>query len=127
VWKPVREVVPGYQYGLMLFGPTLLGDHREAGRRFVTAYLKGVRKYVGEGKTQANLEIVARHLKLDVDLLREACWPLHQNDGRLDFPLMDRYQAWALREGLIDRTLSEEELWDRSFVDHANRVLGEAE
>lgn len=127
VWKPAREVVPGFQYGFMLFGPTLLNDHREAGKKFITAYLQGVRKYNREGKTPDNLEIVARRMQVDVDFLQDTCWPLHENDGRLDFPLMDRYQAWALAEGLIDRTLSEEEIWDHAFVDHANRVLGEEE
>jgi len=127
VWKPAREVVPGFQYGFMLFGPTLLRDNREAGKKFITAYLQGVRKYNAEGKTPDNLEIVARRMQVEVDFLQDTCWPLHENDGRLDFSLMDRYQTWALEQGLVDRTLSEEEIWDRAFVDHANRVLGEAE
>lgn len=127
VWKPAREVVPGFQYGFMLFGPTLLNENREAGRKFITAYLEGVRKYNREGKTPGNLEIIARRMQVDVDFVRDTCWPLHEDDGRLDFAQMDRYQAWALQEKLIDRTLDEEQIWDRAFVDHANRVLGEAE
>jgi len=122
-WLPTREVVPGFQYGFMLFGPTLLEENREAGRRFVTAYLRGVRAYNREGKTKRHIEIISKYMRLDVDLLEAACWPHQQNDGHVDFARLDHYQAWALGEGLVDRKLTESELWDRSFVDHANGVL----
>jgi NitT/TauT family transport system substrate-binding protein len=122
-WIPTREVVPGFQYGFMLFGPTLLEENREAGRRFVTAYLRGVRDYHHKGKTERHLEIVAKRLRLDTELLEAACWPYQQYDGRVDFERFDHYQTWALGEGLVDRKLTVRELWDRSFVDYANGVL----
>jgi NitT/TauT family transport system substrate-binding protein len=126
-WIPTRDVVPGFQYGFMLFGPSLLEDNREAARRFVTAYMRGVRQYNTDGKTEQHLEILSRNLRLEPDLLRRVCWPHQQNDGHVDLEQLERYQTWAIGEGLVDRKLTGDQLWDRSFVDHANGVLGEVE
>jgi NitT/TauT family transport system substrate-binding protein len=123
VWIPSRDILPGFQFGFTMFGPTLLEQNREAGRRFMTAYLRGVRQYNDSGKTARNVEIVAKHLRVEADLLEKACWSYHQGDGRLDFEAFRHYQAWAVGQGFIDRPLSESEMWDSSFTDHANRVL----
>jgi NitT/TauT family transport system substrate-binding protein len=126
-WMPFYDVVPGYQYGFMLFGPSLLKDHPELGRRFMRAYLRAVRQYNSEGKTPRHLEILSKQLRLDVEFLKRTCWPYHANDGQIDIERLNHYQDWALAEGFVDRKLTVEELWDRSFVDHANRVLDGAE
>ncbi len=55
------------------------------------------------------------------------CWPHQQNDGHVDLEQLERYQICAIGEGLVDRKLTGDQLWDRSFVDHANGVLGEVE
>jgi NitT/TauT family transport system substrate-binding protein len=123
VWLPTRDIVPDFQYHFMLFGPSLLRGNREAGRQFVTAYLRGVRQYIKEGKTDRIAGIIAKRLRLDVDFVRRMCWPYLPADGHVSLESLDRYQRWALREGLVDRVLGADEVWDRSFVDHANRVL----
>lgn len=127
IWLATRDVVPGFQYGFMAFGPSLLERDREAGQRFVTAYLRGVRQYTREGKTDRHVRIIAEHLRLDEDFVRRTCWPSHAIDGRVNLERMDDYQNWAIREGFLDRKLTVEELWDRSFVDVANDVLDRAD
>jgi NitT/TauT family transport system substrate-binding protein len=123
VWRPTRDIVPDFQYHFMLFGPSLLRSNREAGQRFVTAYLRGVRQYASEGKTDRLAGIIAKRLRLDLDFVRRMCWPYLPADGHLSPQSLDQYQKWALHEDLIDRVLGIDEVWDRSFVDHANRVL----
>ncbi len=127
VWLPTRDIVPGFQYGVMLFGPRLLEDDRESGRRFVTAYLRGVRQYARDGKTDRHVAIVAQRLRLDADFVRRTCWPYHPPDGHVDRDSLDRYQTWAVKAGFLDRKLAADEVWDRSFVDHANAVLDRRE
>jgi ABC-type nitrate/sulfonate/bicarbonate transport system substrate-binding protein len=127
LWLPTGDVVPGFQYHFILFGPSLLRENREAGQRFVTAYLRSVRQYVKEGKTDRLAGILAKRLRLDADFVRRMCWPSVPADGHVDLESLDQYQKWALREGLVDRVLRADELWDRSFVDHANRVLDGAQ
>jgi NitT/TauT family transport system substrate-binding protein len=127
IWMPMHDIVPGFQYGFMVFGPSLLDRDRDAGQRFVTAYLRGVRQYAGEGKSDRNVRIVAERLRLDADPVRRMCWPYHPVDGQVDLDSLDRYQKWALQEGFLDRLLDRDAVWDRSFVDHARRVLDQAE
>jgi ABC-type nitrate/sulfonate/bicarbonate transport system substrate-binding protein len=123
LWLPASAVVPDFQYHFILFGPSLLREDREAGQQFVTAYLRSVRQYVSEGKTDRLAGFIAKRLRLDFDLVRRMCWPHVPVDGHVDLDSLDSYQKWALQQGLIDRVLGADEVWDRSFVDHANRVL----
>lgn len=123
VWKPVREVVPEAQLAAIFYGPSLLTGNRDVGRRFMVAYLKGVRQY-NLGKTARNVEIISKETGLDPDLLREACWETIRGDGMINLKSVLDYQRWAVRRGLLDAPLPPEKFWDPSFVDAANRVLG---
>jgi NitT/TauT family transport system substrate-binding protein len=118
VWKPAQQVVPGFQVGAILYGPALLGRNKEAGRRFMRAYLKAVQQY-NRGKTDRNQEILARHTGLDRAVLRDACWPSFHADGRIDVETVHGYQTWALSRGLLERRLTEQQFWDPQFVEDA--------
>lgn len=113
-------------FAAIIFGPTLLEKNPDAGRRFMVAYLEGVRRYL-EGKTERNLEVLARATGMDADLLERACWPAVRGDGRLDTGSVVDFQRWAVRQGLLARSAPTEEFWDPAFVEHANRVLAEEE
>ncbi|HET6617049.1 MAG TPA: ABC transporter substrate-binding protein [Gemmatimonadota bacterium] len=109
------QVIPGMQYGLLLFGPELRVERREAGRRFIRAYLRGVQQY-NRGKTPRNMEILGRALELDPAILKRACWPSMRNDGMMDTEPMQGFQKWGFDKGLVDRVLEPEEYWDPSLV-----------
>ncbi len=118
VWKPYQEIVPDMQFGVVLFGPSLLDERPEVGVRFMKAYLKGVSQY-NEGKTERNLEIMAEYTSLDVELLQRACWPPMSEDGTIATGTVDEFQAWALTQGLINQVSPVEAYWDGSFVEQA--------
>lgn len=118
-----RDHTPGLPYGFILYGPTLLERDREAGIRFMTAYLRGVRQY-GAGKTERNIEVLARSLGEEPALLRRACWPPLRSDGRLDTGPLGPFQEWALQRGHLDRIVEPSEYWDPYFVEQALRRLG---
>ena len=44
-WREVSDVAPGLQNTVVLFGPRLVSQRTDLGRRWMTAYLKGVRDY----------------------------------------------------------------------------------
>jgi NitT/TauT family transport system substrate-binding protein len=123
LWKPVREIVPEAQLATIYYGPNLLKKDREAGRRFMVAYLKGVRQY-NLGKTVRNVEIISRETGLDPGLLKEACWETIRADGKINLESVLDYERWAVRRGLLDAPLPPEKIWDSSFVDAANQILG---
>jgi NitT/TauT family transport system substrate-binding protein len=124
VWMPAEEVLPDFHFAYIVFGPTVLEEKPEAGRRFMVAYLKAVRQY-NQGKTERNMEILAKHTGLDRELLEQACWPAIRNDGWVNPDSLLEFQAWAIEEGFLDRSVTEDEFWDPSFVEYANEELGE--
>lgn len=126
LWLSVADVIPGYQYSLIAYGPRLLDEDPELGRRFMVAYLAGVRAY-NEGKTDQNVSTLAEATGFEPELLRAICWPPIHDDGRIDIPSLEAYQAWYVHEELLDPGATGVELWDPSFIEYANRVLAHPE
>lgn len=123
LWKPMQEILPGGQLAAVFFGPSLLEKNRDAGRRFMVAYLQGVRQY-NRGKTARNLDILAEATNLDREVLRETCWLPIRGDGKINVESVLDFQRWAVRRGALDAPLPPERFWDPSFLDEANKILG---
>jgi NitT/TauT family transport system substrate-binding protein len=123
LWMPVQQVVPDYQHATILYGHTLLEENPDAGKRFMVAYLKAVRQY-NQGKTERNLEILAEHTGVDLELLDQICLPPMRNDGGINVDSVLDFQAWAVEKGYLDSVVTEDQFWDPSFVEYANEVLG---
>jgi len=120
------DYLPDFQFGYLLYGPSLLTDNPEAGERFLTAYLKATRQLNRDGKSPRHLAILMKHTSLDEATLEEACWPHLDDDGRVRVQSLEQYQEWALERGLIDRIVSTEEMHDPRFLEAANRSLAES-
>ncbi len=125
IWKPTQKLLPNFQHAILLYGPTLLEKNPEAGKRFMVAYLKAIRQY-NQGKTSRNLEILAKHTGLDRGFLREVCWPSIRNDGQIHIESVMDYQTWALKKGFLDKRVSPSQFWNPSFIEYANKVIGES-
>jgi NitT/TauT family transport system substrate-binding protein len=121
-WKGFDEVAPGFPYTVIAYGPTLLDARPEVGRRFMTAYLRAVRQ-MSLGKTARNLDILEAATRLDRDLLERACWPSVRGNGTVDGASVAAFQAWAIEQGLVDRSLPPSQLIDDRFVVYASGIL----
>lgn len=124
VWIELEDVIPEMQYSVIAYGPRLLVEEPEVGRRFMVAYLRGIRQ-LNRGKTERNLDILEAATGLDRAELRDICWPAFRDSGEVDVGGLVEYQRWILDRGLIDRPVAEHELWDPSFTEYANQVLEE--
>lgn len=120
VFLPASKVAPGYPFSIIMFGPSILSRTDDAGARFLRAYLRAVAQY-GEGKTDRNIGILAKATQLEPDLLRRICWPVIPLDGKIDAEAIAAYSAWAVKQGLADRPLSANEIWDSSYLDKARK------
>ena len=118
VWKPMKEVAPDMQLAVILFGPSMLEGDRDAGRRFITAYLQAIRQY-HQGKTERNLQLMAEFTGEDPAFLQEACWPLIRSDGHINIQSILEFQTWADEKGLLDGIVTVEQFWDPSFIEYA--------
>jgi len=122
IWERVDAVVPNYVLTMMMYGPTLLDERPEVGERFAVAMLKAVREF-NRGKTTPNLDIVERATGLSAELVAAACWAPIRDDARVDPAIFRGYQEWNVARGQLERVLSDDELFDHRFIDHANTVL----
>ncbi len=123
LWLPAHEIIPHFQWAVILYGPNLLTANPEHGRRFMAAYVKAIRQY-NQGKTERNMEILTKHTRLDRQLLEEACWPAIRNDGSINVNSVLDFQNWGIEKGLLDSKVTEEQFWDNRFIEHANQLLG---
>jgi NitT/TauT family transport system substrate-binding protein len=122
VLAPIQQLMPGAQYSVLLYGPNLLDDNPDAGRRFMVAYLKAVRQ-LNQGKTERNVEVLAAQTGLDPAFLEEACWPAIRADGSINSASVLDFQDWATGSGLVENPSTEPQFWEPSFVEHANLLL----
>ena len=119
-----QDVYGSGQISMLAFGRTVLENNREAGVRFLAAYLKGIHQY-NEGKTDRNLEILAEATGEDTDLLKESCWPSIREDGAIDFAGVDGFQQWSVEQGQLDAAVTEEQFWDPSLLQDAQALLNQ--
>jgi NitT/TauT family transport system substrate-binding protein len=117
-----ESVAPGQQHGVVMYGKRLLYDDPDLGRRFMRAYLRGVRRY-NEGKTKRNVEIIALHTKLPAEIIERSCWLPIANDGHIEMKSMNALLDWSLAQGYLDATVPLDKWWDPRFVDAANQSL----
>lgn len=117
------EVAPRHQSTTMLFGKRLLQDDPDLGRRFMRAYLRGVRQW-NDGATDRNVEIVVRHTDLPEEAIRGMCWTTTEDDGRIDPRDVQPFLDWALEKKYLDAPITTT-WWNPSFIDDAARSLGQ--
>ncbi|HEX7977694.1 MAG TPA: ABC transporter substrate-binding protein, partial [Gemmatimonadaceae bacterium] len=115
LWIRAQDVVPGFQWGVIAFSERLLTKDRETGIRFMRAYERGVEQY-RQGKTPRNVAIIAAATGDTEELTREACWPTFRLGSGIDWESIAQFQRWANAEGLMERTLTRDQVWDSSFV-----------
>ncbi len=117
-----REVLPEFQSGTIAYGPKLLEGKPDLGRRFMIGFLKGVREW-RRGKTDRNVEIVARITDESREIVRKACWTSFRTNGHISWPTVDALQKWAHDHDQVDTLLTEGEFWTPEFVDYAKENL----
>jgi NitT/TauT family transport system substrate-binding protein len=118
---PTETFTPDYPTPLF-YGSTFLDKDPELGRRFMVAYLQGVRKY-NEGKTERNLAILGNYTHFDRELLNQSCWlPINQTGDPAKKPVRD-YLDWLYANKQITQAPDDGQLFDLSYVTYANGVL----
>ena len=115
VWIRAQDAVPGFQWGVLAFGERLLSRERDTGHRFIRAYDRGVTQYL-QGKTPRNVAIISAATGEEEAITREACWPTFRAGSGIDWESIAQFQRWANTEGLMEHTLSRDQVWDSTFV-----------
>ncbi len=119
VWIRAEDAAPNETFGYVFFGSNLLRRDREAGRRFMSAYREAVALY-HQGKTQRNIDILASATGEAHQLVEKACWASMRADSRIDTGSLMAFQKWAHDKGLVPTLATIAQLWDSTFIAHAD-------
>ena len=127
-WKRTDELVRDpIQAYTILYGERFMRDKPEAARKFMVAYLKGLRYFNDNLVTNAQeINVIgAKHAKMPESTVERSLWAHYDPNGRLDTrSLQDQHDFW-LAKGLIRKGVGDvSQLVDYSYLDEALRQLG---
>jgi NitT/TauT family transport system substrate-binding protein len=106
----------------LYYGTAFTETNPELGRRFMIAYLQGVRQY-NQGKTDRNLKILSNYTQMNRDDLNETCWVQIVENGEISRQPVSEYMDWMYANNKITRKVEESQLFDMSYVTYADAVL----
>jgi len=128
-WIPNSQVYAGAaQIGNVIFGPTMLKD-QDLGRRWMVAYLKGVRDYLKavtakDGWDQVVSVLVKSTPVKDRKLYDLMQMPYLNPNGQVDKRSVDEQYNWYVAKGLYTGKKTFGDLQNLSFAEYAAQRLG---
>jgi NitT/TauT family transport system substrate-binding protein len=128
LWKRSDEVYPGQQYGGLMYGPGII-QRADVARRFMVAYLKGVRFYndalSGKAPREQLTEILVKHTSVkNPDLYKKMVFPGLDPNGKLNAAGMEEDVKWWAANGRMKEPVDVSRLIDTSYTDYAVKQLG---
>jgi len=112
----LADVLPNHQVSFVVFGARLLDGEPDIGSKFLSAYLRGVREYLG-GKTPRFHDELAASNGMDPVQARKACRDSIVPDGRIDLPSLERFVQWATAKGFCPVSIPAAKLVDMRFLE----------
>jgi len=113
-------LAPGFQYGYVYFGSRMLDLPVDVGGRFLAAYLRGTREYLG-GKTPKFLDDVAKASGFEPEQTKNFCREVAVEDGSVITESLRFYNEWAVKRGHCEKMVSIEQMMDMRFLEYARK------
>ncbi len=127
------EIIPNHQIAVLLYSEEFAGKKADAARRFMRAYLKGVRFYNGalaNGKMAGPnadevIAILAASTPIKDPAIYRSITPTGMNpDGKVNMASLADDYAFYKSRGLIRDDVKLEQVVDHSFAEAAVKELG---
>jgi NitT/TauT family transport system substrate-binding protein len=127
-WKPVADVLPGAEFGVVLFSPQFAA-HRDTAVKWMAGYLQGARDYDSAFFHNAHrAETVDQLIKSspvkDARLYDEMGFPLIDPNGALNLASLTDQMQWFVKTGELRDPADLSEVVDLSFAHEAAASLG---
>jgi NitT/TauT family transport system substrate-binding protein len=129
-WRGVSEFYGNHQVAVIMYGPGLIEQRPEIGRRWMIGYVRALRDYNDAfGPKQQGREDVIQTLIRHTAVKDRAVYdqmrpPGLDPDGRLQVDAMRNDLAYWERTGLVPEPVDFARLLDTSFQEHAVQQLG---
>jgi NitT/TauT family transport system substrate-binding protein len=122
--------LPGIQYTVVLYGPGFAQRNADAGRRWMVAYLRGLRDFndawvKGRGSRDEVVATVTRHTALkDPALITKIGWPMLDPNGQINTDSIRDQIRWYVERGVMPTETDLSKAVDMQYVQYALGVLG---
>jgi NitT/TauT family transport system substrate-binding protein len=128
-WRGVDEILPNAQIVVMAYAPRFAQEEPEAARRWMLAYLKGVREYNDAYQKGINRDAVVQMLTQatavkDPATWNKMVWPALHGDGTINVASIRQAEAWFQQQGMVRQTADLDRFVDPSFAEWAVAQLG---
>lgn len=128
-WRSAGDIRPGLVGAGYFFSPDLLGSRREAGERWMVAYLRGVRDYnallLQPGGREEIAATLSRYTSVtDNSLYARMALPNFSANGDVDLATLDEQRRWYVEQGSVPSSVELSLALDSSFAELAVRELG---
>ncbi|MBI4320314.1 MAG: ABC transporter substrate-binding protein [Chloroflexi bacterium] len=131
-WKRVHpDFYPNHQAGVLMFGAEFHQRQPEVARRFVIAYIKGIRAYMDafdrNADTDAIINVLTKYTSLkDPAVYRKVRTPGFDRNGYVFVQHLIDDQNLYVDEGLMkpNEKIDMNKLVDHSYVEYALSILG---
>ncbi|HZR97839.1 MAG TPA: ABC transporter substrate-binding protein [Chloroflexota bacterium] len=129
-WRGVSEFYGNHQVAAVVYGPSLVEERPEVGRRFMVAYLRGVRDYNDAfGPKRQGREAVIQALTTYTPIKDAAAYDRMRPadldpDGTLALQSIRDDLAYYERTGSVREPVDLSQVVDTSFQEYALRQLG---
>jgi NitT/TauT family transport system substrate-binding protein len=131
VFRTTYEITPDLTVGVVLYADSFIRNKPEAARRFMVAYLRGLRDFNDAFFRQPprdRAEVLAaltHHTGVkDAALYEAMLMPGLNPDGGINLSSIADAQQWWVDRGEIRDPVDVAQLWDGSYVDYAVGRLG---
>lgn len=115
------QILPGFQYAYIYYGSNMLQHKDDAGARFMAAYLKGCREFVG-GRTPRFVDDLAKANGADPEKAKSRCRTTVTVDGTVNLKSLQYYIDWSVKRGYSPQSIKAESMVETRFLTEARRL-----
>ncbi len=129
----VDDIAPDFQIAGVIYGPDFVAKHPDAAKRWMVAYVRGIRDYlVAVGSKEGKDELIAVLKKYasgttDASVLENAAFPGFDPDGYLNLKTIEASIDWYAARGLLRGKPKLTDLTDYQYLNYALERLGRRE
>jgi NitT/TauT family transport system substrate-binding protein len=129
-WKGTQDFYGNQQVAVIMYGPKLVEEQQEVARRWMTAYLRGLRDYndgFGPKRLRRDevVQTLIKHTPIKDASVYDEIRPAGLDpDGKLEMPSIRRDLAYYEQTGKVTAQIDLAKVIDTSFQEYALRQLG---
>jgi len=128
-WRGTEEHYPGAVQGLLFYGPGFVTEKQEAARRFMVAWIKGVRDYMDAFEKGTRRAETVAILQKYTDVKDAPTYDLMvpaaiDRNGAVNVKDLEFQQDYYLKTGTQATPINMKDVVDSEFAEYAVSVLG---